>query len=202
MTTVLEPLTAVEALLADQARFDATRPGCPDYCDGTCNSLGHNGTSVIHDGDQVVLPCKAEMVDAPPATVAVRPSRYDQLDDPSEEEVELFIGDSQSHLGDRVPFTAQQAYDLGAALMSAARKLSDELTVLATDVKIGDRLQVSGEWRHVYNVDADEPSFTVQIFTTVDRTCWPELDGDEEPSSFEPTETVRVRRSAGDRGVR
>jgi hypothetical protein len=182
--------------LAAQARFDAIRPACPSYCVGECPDT-HDGYSVTHGGDRVVLPCKPEVLNGLPATVSVHPSRYDALDEPSEEEVELYIGDGQSVLGDHVPFTAQQAYDLGAALMAAARKLSGELTVPAADVKIGDWLKVDGEWMQVFLVIADEASDTVQICVTADPDEWSDFDyRDENPEQFKLADTVRIRGAA------
>lgn len=195
MTAVLEPSIEVAALIADQQRFDATRPACPDWCDGTCRTLSYSGTAVIHDSHAVVLPCLPEVLNAPPATVSVRASRLDELDQPSRDEIELGVENAQSYLGDRVPFTAQQAYDLGAALMAAARQLPCELEVLASDVKIGDLINVDGIWLHVYGVFADEPSDNVQITVTADPEDLSDFQyRDENPQHLTLTDKVRIRR--------
>jgi hypothetical protein len=192
VTAVLEPLVELDGKLTDQARFDATRPPCPPYCEDD----QHFGDACMHTGTQTVLPCQPENQNGLPATVSVHPSRYDVLDETPEEEVELYIGDAQSHLGDHVPFTAQQAYDLGVALMATARLLSGELTVAAAEVKIGDLLDVGGRWLHVYSVLTDEPSDKVQISVTADPVDWSDLDScDDNPQTFNLADPARIRRT-------
>ncbi|PRY24037.1 DUF6907 domain-containing protein [Pseudosporangium ferrugineum] len=195
MTAVLEPTTSHDYLLSLQARFDATRPACPPFCDGTCTDLGHFGDAIMHSSVPLTLPCTPDMKDANTADVELVVCRYDALEEPSEEYIDLNIERSGNLIYTDAVFTAQQAYDLGAALMAAARQLSGELQVFASDVKIGDLIEVDGGWMHVYGVLADKPSDNVQVFVTADPDEFSDFEyRDDNPEHFKLGDRTCIRR--------
>jgi hypothetical protein len=180
-----------------ERRFDATRPPCPSWCAGECVPENHFGDAVLHTLD-IDVPSTPDQIDAPDGTVTVQTWRIDNLDEPSSAGVTIDVSDAAGLFGESAVLSAAQARRLAAELLNAADRIDQasvgEMDVLATDVKIGDLYQVGGEWLHVYMVSADEASGTADIFTTVDPSCFPECDGDEDPHQFSLTDTVRVRR--------
>lgn len=183
--------------IAEQGRFDATRPPCPPWCAQDCNEAGHFGDAVMHAADLVEVPSTPDEIGAT-GHVAVMAWRVDSLDEPSTSGVELRIDDAGCLMGDGAQFSAAQARKLAAELLNAADRIDPapdgESDILATEVRIGDLFQVDGEWLYVYMVSADEASGSADIFVTVDQAMFPETEGDEVPYRFELSESIRVRR--------
>ena len=197
------PPHIAEQMLRMQARFDAVRPPCPAFCDGSCETDGHFGDAVMHISDAVLVPCESSRTGDPNGSIQITAQRHDMLDQPSEECVNLNLDEAGNTIPTDAMLTAQQAYDLGAALMAAARKLSGELAVPVPDVKIGDWIEVDGEWMQVFFVLADEAANNVQICVTADPGEWSDFDyRDENPEHFTLTDTVRIRRANPAGGIR
>jgi hypothetical protein len=203
MTDVLELHTAdtIQAI-ADEARFDATRPACPPWCDNTCETTGHAGDSIIHTEAKASALTVPDHTTGGPGRVTVHAWRVDSLDETSVQGIELSVAEARTLLGDNAVLDPSQARKLAGELVAAADSLDPpkrvtELDIPAPDVKIGDLLRVSAEpeFLYVYAVLADEPSNDVQIDVTVDPVEVPEIgEGDEIPHHFTLTDVVRVRR--------
>jgi hypothetical protein len=199
-TALAAPDTAILRAIVREARFDATRPPCPPWCDNSCRVDLHFGDAVMHSNQAVQVPSTADRI-GEDGFVTVRAWRHDSLDERSTAGIQLGIEDAGSVLDDEAGFSAAQARKLASELLAAADRIDPappgEVTVAAHAVRIGDRLNVNGEWLHVYGVLADEPSNNVQVNVTRDPVCWSDLDErDEDPEAFALTDTVRVRRAA------
>lgn len=127
MTDLLEGAATaamMTRMLADQGRFDATRPPCPSaWCDATCQDEGHFGDAVFHVSPEITTPTTSDRVNEPNGSVRVRAWRYDSLSDPTESGVELDLSAAKWLFPECANFTAAQARRLAAALIYAATLL-------------------------------------------------------------------------------
>lgn len=191
------PAEYVEAMLRLEKLFDATRPPCPSHwCNDECETNLHFGSSITHVSDEVGVPCSSQTTDSSgDPTINLWASRDDELDKPSESRVTLNFT-SAALLDENVDLTAAQCRNLAAALLRHADLIDPEHEVLATDVRVEDWLSVGDEWFQIYGIGVDEPTDSVQIYTTVDWDALPEFGGDEEPYVFDIKDMVRIRRAA------
>lgn len=203
MTAVLEPTTSQalinenrrREMLAREALFDATRPADPDWCDTTCETLGHFGDAILHYSDHEFVPADIDFGMTPRGYLEVRAVRHDSLNDGSSGEVELIDSADLFTQDDRVFLTVDNARRLAAKLLQAADRAQPEQVMLASDVKIGDRIRVDGKWLKVYLVLADESADDVQIAVIEDEDNWSDFDyRDENPEHFTLADLVLVRR--------
>lgn len=190
------PAEYVEAVLRLEKLFDATRPPCPSHwCNDECEINLHFGTSITHVSDETSVPCTSQSAVAGDDTrIDLWARRDDELDKPSESRVTLNFTNAEL-LDDNVDLTAAQCRKLAAALLHHADLIEPEHEVLATEVRVEDWLPVGDEWFQVYGVTIDEPTDSVQIYTTVDWDALPEFGGDEEPHVFDIKDMVRIRRA-------
>jgi len=160
--------------------FPHGRPGCPWWCTGTCqdptDEMHTTSTDIPASGGKLTL-------------TAWEAAQFG---------ITVYAAASEQSIGAHVDLTVPQARRFATELLTHADLIdpapAGEIDVPATEVKVGDLFQVDGEWRYVYSVDVDEPSLSVQVFTTIERGVWPELDGNEDPHEFELTAWIRVRR--------
>lgn len=162
------------------------RPGCPWWCDGvSCQDPADEMCTHLTE-----VPCSGAF------TITTWQAREKSA-------LLVWARGGENEIGAGADFTAAQVRRFAAELLAQADLIDPsplgEIDLPARDVRVGDFFQVDGEWLYVYGVSVDEPSFTVQVFTTIERGEWPELDGDEEPHQFELTEWTRVRRPGGAR---
>jgi uncharacterized protein DUF6907 len=186
-----------EDLLEKERLFDVTRPACPgDWCNGECEKNLHFGTSITHVSDETTVACTPDTRD-PSGDAAIRlwVWRDDNLGEPSKSLATLNFTDADL-LDDNVSLTAAQCRALAAELLRHADLIDPEPGVPVTDVHVGDWLPVDDEWFRIYGINVDEPTDSVQLYTTVDWDTLPEYGGDEEPHEFDINDTVRVRRDA------
>lgn len=209
MTATIEPATTIPVepahkeryreMMLREALFDATRPADPDWCDKTCDTLGHFGDAILHHSVHEFVPADIDFGMTPRGSIEVRAVRHDSLSEGSEGAVEmgdpggLFVKD------DRVFFTVDNARRLAAKLLQAADRVQPEQVLLASEVKIDDRIRVGGKWLKVYMVVVDEWASCVQIGVIEDEVEWSDFDDrDENPEEFELADLILVRRG-GDR---
>lgn len=188
-----------EAAFAEMARrqslFDATRPPCPKHwCDEDCETNGHVGDAIIHSSDSVTVETTADNIHKPIGSVEIRSWRYDALDEPTTSGVEVDLTNAGWMFIECANFNAAQARKLAAEMLRHADLIDPEPEVPATDVRVGDWLRVDSEWFRIYGITIDEPTDSVQIYTTVDWEELPEFGGDEEAHEFDIKDMVRVRR--------
>lgn len=204
MTAVLEPAALPTPPLRvirdrEQARrealFEATRPADPDWCDKTCDTLGNFGDAVLHYSEPDMVPAAVDFQSKTTGDIGVMACRFDSLDDDQSAAVvvtdpsSLFVND------DWVYFSPEQARRLAAKLLQAADRVQPEQVLLASDVKIDDRIRVDGKWLKVYMVLVDESANDVQIAVIEDEEEWSDFDQrDENPEHFELADLVLVRR--------
>lgn len=198
------PTEFLEQLLRMEARFDATRPPCPScWCEIDCETDGHFGDAVLHQSRLAHVPADPDRNGAT-AHLLVCAQRHDVLDEPTTGHVEIDFRSAGSLLDDRAHLTAAQARYFAAEILRHADMIDPEFKVLASDVKVGDLIQVDGAWLHVYGVMTDEPSDDVQISVTVNRVELPDFeDRDENPEHFTLADKVQIRRAGSTtRGAR
>lgn len=200
MTAVLEPTETAYArrcreMLDREALFEATRPADPDWCDKTCETIGHRGDAILHHSAHEFVPADIDFGMTPRGSLEVRAVRHDELDDESEGAVELSDPGELFVKDDRVFFTVDNARRLASKLLQAADRAQPEQVLPASDVKIGDRIRVDGKWLKVYMVLADESADNVQIAVIEDEDGWSDFDyRDENPEHFTLADLVLVRR--------
>jgi hypothetical protein len=209
MTAVLEPSAVQQApvnddhlrkLLDREERFDATRPTDPEWCDKTCETLGHFGDAILHHSGHDFVPADIDFGMTPRGALQVRAVRHDSLDEGSSGAVELGDPGELFVKDDRVFFTVDNARRLAAKLLEAADRAEPEQMLLASEVRIGDYLRVGHKWIKVYMVLTDEASGSVQIGVIEDEDDWSDFDRrDENPEDFELTDLVLVRRGGDPR---
>jgi hypothetical protein len=195
-TAVFETTTPRWQAAARQAsdyerQFELQRLPCPVYCDRSC-AENHNGDSIQHFQEMALVEAICE--DQTGSHVAVRAWRSEQLNALPSDQVDIDFLDSGDRPTAWVTLSPAQARQLADELNRSADFAQPEFELPAERLRVGDLYQVGREWLYVYGVMVDEPSNNVQIFTTVDRATWPELDGDEDPHMFEPGDLVRIRR--------
>jgi len=201
VTAVAEPQKTLQEqhpeafaqMLRDQERFDATRPTCPHWCNGECETTAHFGTAVMHVAEATAL-TDSHRASHDCGVILIRAMRHESLDRPAEAQVGIYLDEADGAFPDSAEFTPAQAREFAAQLLRHADLLEPEQDLWAEDIRVGDLLPVGGEWLWVYSVNIDEPSGTVQVFTTVDRDEFPETNGDEEPHEFPLLAGVRIRR--------
>jgi hypothetical protein len=121
---------AVKDWAAEMLRFDATRQPCPTWCDGTCETVGHNGDAVIHTHELVAVESEADYLVGPPGKVTVQSSRIDQIDGSSVYGIELSVRDAETVMGDFATLTAAQARKLARELDAAASRIDQAALVV------------------------------------------------------------------------
>jgi len=124
VTDVTSPEFAQAAadMLEKERLFDATRPPCPKWCDGECETQLHFGTSITHNSEESTTGC-TPFVRHPRDDAALRlwTSRDDELGKPSESLVNLDLTDADLQ-DDVVSLTPEQARDLAAVLILHAKQ--------------------------------------------------------------------------------
>lgn len=179
-------------------------PACPGWCNSICKENTTYEEYQLHAQQDTEIPAT---VDDEPTRLLLALARQDQADTAGQTQIAIALSTGFVAAGcsfdEEIRLSPQNARRFATELLAHAdlvdRAPAGEVDVPATEVKVGDLFEVDGEWLYVYGVSVDEPSFKVQVFTTVDRGEWPELDGDEDPHMFELTEWVRVRRAGGAR---
>jgi hypothetical protein len=193
--TLATPVDARAAKFAEMSRreaaFAASRRPCPTWCDGTCDTEGHFGDAVLHHCDATTVPITGE---AGPGTVTVGLWQHDSLDEPSDSGVVLDVTTAKWIFPGLANFTAAQARELAVELLRHADRIEPEFEVPVTEIRVGDWLPVGDQWFRIYSIDVDEPTDSVQLYTTVDWDTLPEFGGDEEPHVFDINDVVRIRR--------
>lgn len=197
--TLATPVDARAAKFAEmrrrEAAFAAVQAPCPDsWCNGECKDNLDFGDSIMHTSDAVTVPTATDSLHEPVGSITMHAWLYESLGEPTESGIELNLTNAGWLFDECANFTAAQARQLAAELLRHADRVEPECEVPATEIRVRDWLPVGDAWFRVYGITVDEPTDTVQIYTTVDWDTLPEFGGDEEPHVFDINDLVRVRR--------
>jgi hypothetical protein len=136
MTAVIEPgITPMGQLNESRFReasfrqelFDATRPGCRDWCDTDgCDRYGHFGDAFIHHSHPVTVPGSIDFESEPAGELGVRVCQYDSLSEGPSAAVILFAAEGLFSADDWVYLTPERALELAEHLVTAARRAQEK----------------------------------------------------------------------------